>query len=86
MKKNHFNKKPTYEQHDNEKINYYQFSSSKIKVNNLLNENLKVDICIIGGGLTGVSSALYLARKGHKVAILESRQLGWGAQEGMEVN
>ena len=79
MQNGYFNKKPTYEQHDNEKINYYQFSSSKIKVKNLLNENLKVDVCIIGGGLTGVSSALYLAKKGYKIVILESRQIGWGA-------
>ena len=74
-----FNKKPTYEQHDNEKSNYYQFSSTKVEVNNLLNENLKVDVCIIGGGLTGISSAFYLAKKGYKVVVLEARKIGWGA-------
>ena len=64
MKLLHFNKKPTFEQHDNEYINYYQFSSSKIKLEREFEEKLKVDICIVGGGLTGISSAVYLAKKG----------------------
>ena len=34
---------------------------------------------MIGGGLTGISSALYLAKKGYKVAVLEARKIGWGA-------
>ena len=79
MKNIYFNKKKTYEQHDNEKNNYYQFSSQKPEVNSLLNQNIKVDICIIGGGLTGIVSALYLSKKGYKVALLEAREIGWGA-------
>ena len=37
------------------------------------------DICIIGGGFTGVSSALNLAEKGYSVTLLESFSIGWGA-------
>ena len=48
MKLSHFNKKPTFEQHDNEDINYYQFSSSKIKLEREFEEKLKIDICIVG--------------------------------------
>ena len=72
MKLLHFNKKPTFEQHDNEDINYYQFSSSKIKLEREFEEKLKVDICIVGGGLTGISSAVYLAKKGFQSIKLTS--------------
>lgn len=37
------------------------------------------DICIIGGGFTGVSSALRLAEKGYAVTLLEENVVGWGA-------
>lgn len=44
-----------------------------------LTENTQVDVVIIGGGFTGVSAALRLAEAGLSVAVLEARQLGWGA-------
>lgn len=37
------------------------------------------DVCIIGGGFTGVSSALRLAERGYAVTLLESVTIGWGA-------
>lgn len=36
-----------------------------------LNNNLEVDVCIIGAGITGVMTAYYLANEGKKIAILE---------------
>lgn len=39
----------------------------------------KVDVAIIGAGFTGLSAALALARRGAKVAVLESETIGWGA-------
>jgi glycine/D-amino acid oxidase-like deaminating enzyme len=39
----------------------------------------KVDVAIIGGGFTGLSAALALAKRGAKVAVLESETIGWGA-------
>lgn len=39
----------------------------------------RVDVAILGGGLTGLSAALELARHGLKVAILEAHRVGWGA-------
>ena len=38
-----------------------------------------VDVVIIGGGFTGVATAVELAEKGLKVAIVESNKIGWGA-------
>ncbi|MBI29074.1 MAG: Gamma-glutamylputrescine oxidoreductase [Alphaproteobacteria bacterium MarineAlpha5_Bin11] len=72
-------KKPTYEQHDNEKDNYYQFSSTKFESRPELKENIRVDVCIVGGGFTGIASALYLAKQGYKVLILEAKKIGSGA-------
>lgn len=37
------------------------------------------DVCVIGGGFTGLSSALHLAKMGFKVALLEAHRVGWGA-------
>ena len=37
------------------------------------------DVCIIGAGYTGLSSALHLAQMGHRVILLEAHRVGWGA-------
>ncbi|MGH8436495.1 MAG: NAD(P)/FAD-dependent oxidoreductase [Pseudomonas sp.] len=39
----------------------------------------RVDVAIIGGGFTGVATALELAERGLKVAIIEAKKIGWGA-------
>lgn len=39
----------------------------------------EVDVAIIGGGFTGVASAIELAERGFKVAIVEAHKIGWGA-------
>ena len=74
-----FNKKNTYEQHDNEIGSFYKASVNTFVSKDILEDDIEVDICIIGGGLTGVSSAFHLARKGFSVAICEARLIGWGA-------
>lgn len=38
-----------------------------------------VDVAVIGGGFTGLSAALELAKKGASVALLEKNTIGWGA-------
>ncbi|MFK7867946.1 MAG: NAD(P)/FAD-dependent oxidoreductase [Roseobacter sp.] len=38
-----------------------------------------VDVAIVGAGFTGLSAALSLAESGAKVAVLESKTVGWGA-------
>jgi gamma-glutamylputrescine oxidase len=37
------------------------------------------DVCIIGGGYTGLSSAIHLAERGYQVVLLEAERTGWGA-------
>lgn len=38
-----------------------------------------VDVCIVGAGFTGVSTALTLSERGYKVALVEANRVGWGA-------
>ena len=44
-----------------------------------LDSTITVDVCVIGGGLTGISTALNLAERGHSVAVLEASKVGWAA-------
>lgn len=39
----------------------------------------RADVVIIGGGFTGLSAALHLARGGAQVVVLEANRVGWGA-------
>jgi len=39
----------------------------------------RVDVAIVGGGITGCSAALHLAERGLSVALLEAEHIGWGA-------
>ena len=40
---------------------------------------LSCDVCVIGGGFTGLSAALHLAERGYDVILLEGQRLGFGA-------
>ena len=37
------------------------------------------DVCVIGGGITGLGAALTLAERGYRVILLEAERIGWGA-------
>ncbi len=37
------------------------------------------DVCVVGGGFTGLSSALHLAERGFAVVLLEAHRVGFGA-------
>ena len=44
-----------------------------------LTEACETDVCIIGGGYTGLSSAIHLRELGYSVVVLEANRVGWGA-------
>ena len=44
----------------------------------LLGEH-SADVCVIGAGFTGISTALYLAERGYNVHVVEANKVGWGA-------
>ncbi len=37
------------------------------------------DVCIIGAGFTGISTAICLAERGYQVRVVEANKVGWGA-------
>ena len=44
-----------------------------------LSSDLDVEILVVGGGLAGAATALDLAERGRKVALIEANRIGWGA-------
>jgi gamma-glutamylputrescine oxidase len=44
-----------------------------------LEGDLAADVCVVGGGLAGCSTALHLAERGYRVVLLEGQRVGWGA-------
>lgn len=45
----------------------------------VLEELVECDVCVIGAGYTGLSSALFLAEAGYSVTVLEAAKVGFGA-------
>ena len=44
-----------------------------------LQGDIQTDVCVIGGGYTGLSTALHLRKKGYDVVVLDAERVGWGA-------
>ena len=44
-----------------------------------LSLELDVDVCVVGGGLAGLTVALEVARRGWSVVVLEARRIAWNA-------
>mgnify|MGYP003995923411 FL=1 len=44
-----------------------------------LEEAIEADVAIVGGGFSGVATAVELSERGYKVVLLESNRIGWGA-------
>lgn len=56
-------------------MNSYWNENTETKEFPKLNKNIEADVCIIGGGITGVSTAYYLANRGLKVVVLEKDKI-----------
>jgi len=58
---------------------YYTRTANPAPVRPSLDGEIETDVCIVGGGLAGISTALSLVERGKSVAVLEARRVGWGA-------
>jgi gamma-glutamylputrescine oxidase len=45
----------------------------------VLSDTVEADVCVVGAGYTGMSTALNLAERGYSVVVLEAARIGWGA-------
>ena len=58
---------------------WYASTANNHKRHKTLKESLETDVCIIGAGFTGLSSAIHLAEAGLDVVLLDAHRPGWGA-------
>ncbi|WP_424948161.1 NAD(P)/FAD-dependent oxidoreductase [Candidatus Spongiihabitans sp.] len=66
--------------HDHKTVPSYYEHTRNLRIDApQLQQDIKADVVIIGGGLTGCSTALHLATRGVDVAVVEARYFGWGA-------
>lgn len=60
---------------------YYAFNAqvNGLDARPVAKGELRCDVCVVGGGFTGLSSALHLAQRGYDVILLEAQRVGFGA-------
>ena len=58
---------------------YYAASANPAPARPELNGEIETDVCIIGAGYTGLSTAIALLENGFKVSIVEAAKVGFGA-------
>ncbi|ABZ75566.1 FAD dependent oxidoreductase [Shewanella halifaxensis HAW-EB4] len=64
---------------DQHPASYYFATAKELHQSPRLEEVLDVDVCVVGGGFSGINTAIELAQKGFSVALLEAKCIGWGA-------
>jgi gamma-glutamylputrescine oxidase len=63
----------------NRDISYYVATAHPAPEHPSLQGDVSADVCVIGGGIAGCSTALELAERGYRVVLLEGQRIGWGA-------
>lgn len=58
---------------------WYAATAEPLEPFEKLKGDTRADVCVVGGGYTGLSAALHLAQKGYDVALLEAHRVGFGA-------
>jgi len=58
---------------------YYTLTAQPFLHQRSLAGNVDADVCVVGGGIAGCSTALHLAERGYRVVLLEGERIGWGA-------
>ena len=68
--------------------NLYKDTAEPAIATPALDGDVRTDVVVVGGGITGLSTALHLAEQGARVVLLEAEEPGWGAsgRNGGQVN
>lgn len=62
---------------------WYAASANVKSVRPSLEGALEADVCVIGGGFTGISAALELSERGYSVIVLEGVRVGFALRAAM---
>ena len=65
--------------HKDYPTSYYAATANQTVSRPALADHHQVDVCVIGAGYTGLSTALFLLEKGFSVTVLEAVKVGFGA-------
>jgi glycine/D-amino acid oxidase-like deaminating enzyme/nitrite reductase/ring-hydroxylating ferredoxin subunit len=66
-----------WESDEGRNVSYWQAGEDAPAAKSL-NESIDTDVCIIGGGIAGLTTAYHLARAGKKVVVIDDGQIGGG--------
>lgn len=58
---------------------YYAATVNQTTAYPMLTENLSCDVVVVGGGFSGVNTAVELSERGLDVVLIEANRIGWGA-------
>jgi gamma-glutamylputrescine oxidase len=58
---------------------WYAASANPAPLREPLRGEASADVCVVGGGIAGCSTALHLAERGYRVVLLEGKRIAWGA-------
>ncbi|MCH2094753.1 MAG: FAD-binding oxidoreductase [Rhodobacteraceae bacterium] len=58
---------------------WYAATAQPLSLCPALDGEIHADVCVVGGGYTGLSAALHLAESGFDVVLLEAQRVGFGA-------
>jgi gamma-glutamylputrescine oxidase len=58
---------------------WYAATATPLAAFPALEGDVTADVCVVGGGYTGLSAALHLAEAGFDVVLVEAQRVGWGA-------
>ena len=71
--------KPSYAGNGAYPDSYYAASRNIERAPTVLEGDIQADVAVLGAGYSGLSTAIHLAEKGYKVAVVEGARVGWGA-------
>lgn len=66
--------------HNSEYPESYYAATRNVELNcPTLTDHQTTQVCVIGGGFSGINTAIELAERGYQVIVLEAYRIGWGA-------